>query len=160
LVAHLNGCLEVVERKIQDGLHHYIDEALKHPAANETSREGINLKEVQGPSATLIPNETFIPFNLEPMRVELLHEPMGSLSGEQYTFRTVSLSVVKSKIQTELNGNELTVHLRNDIRSSRDVKSLTPKAKSRLQRFFQLLRNWFAAPFFKPLPDQDDHPAD
>jgi hypothetical protein len=148
MAAHLSACVEVAEAKMHAGLHNYIDEAIKYPNANFDSREGPNLKIVEGDSVSLKTNETFARLDLESMRTRLVNEPVGSLGKEEFTFRMVTYSVVKEKVAFLLNGAESFVHLRNDIRSERDVKNLIPKPASKLWKPWRAVVRWFQAPFF------------
>jgi hypothetical protein len=155
LANHLSACVNVVEGKMKLGIHSYLDEATKYPDANEASVEGPS-RRFESKTVTLQTNESFEHVDLDEIRMQLVTEPAGSLSKEEYKYRMVSYSVVKEKVPFVLNGTESTLHLGPNIRSVRDVKRLIPKPTTRFWKRWQLIVGWFKAPIFQLSEDHQD----
>ena len=82
------------------------------------------------------------------MRSELVNEPIGSRSKEEYTFRMVSYTALKEKVTFTINGNETILNLGPHIRTKADVRKLIPRPATTPQRLTQAIVRWFNAPFF------------
>jgi|SRR3984957_3617563 len=154
LATHLSACVNVVEAKMRAGLHSYVDEATKHPDANEASREGPSRK-IESKSFTMKTNEGVQHLDLDSIRTQLVNEPAGNLSKEEYTYRMVSYSVMKEKVPFILNGNETTVHLGQHIRDLKDVRILIPRPATRFRKRWQSIVGWFKEPIFQHSDYQD-----